>query len=115
MFRAGEALHHSPVRCNLMALKTTRRHRLVRPALVALCFWILGLNADAQTTGSVVGNITDQTGAAVAGASLMAINESTGFKRTSNSRSHGSYLIALLPLGTYRIQAERTGFKKTIP
>jgi hypothetical protein len=114
MFRAGEALHHSTVRCKMMALRTNSRQRDVRPALVALCFGILGLNADAQTTGSVVGNITDQTGAAVVGASLTAINESTGFKRTSNSRSDGSYLITLLPLGTYRIQAESTGFKKTI-
>src|SRR5260370_36892554 len=42
------------------------------------------------------------------------MNESTGFKGTKNSRSGGSYLIAVLPLGTYRIQAESTGFKKTI-
>jgi hypothetical protein len=93
-------------------LKTTHRYQYLRFALIPLWLCALVLNVGAQTTGSVVGNITDQTGAAVPGARLTAINESTGVTRTSKSRADGSYLITLLPLGIYRIEAESTGFRK---
>ena len=65
----------------------------------------------AQTTGSVSGNIKDNTGALVPGATVTVENVETRATRTTVSGASGEYEIALLPPGRYRIKAELQGFK----
>ena len=63
-------------------------------------------------TGTILGNVADPSGAVVANAKITATNEDTGFRRTTESLSDGSYLIPLLPIGPkYKVEAETAGFK----
>jgi len=68
-------------------------------------------NAWAQTTGSVLGVVSDQNGAVVPSATVRATNIDTGFTSSAISTSEGSYLIPLLPVGNYSISVEASGFK----
>src|SRR5262249_53130659 len=63
-------------------------------------------------TGAISGSVTDASGAVVPGATVVAINETTGFQRTTAVGSAGEYTIVGLQPGSYTVTAERTGFKK---
>lgn len=64
--------------------------------------------------GQIEGTISDQTGAAVEGATIIATNIETGATRNIQTAESGVYRFPLLPLGTYRISAEAEGFKKFV-
>ncbi len=72
-----------------------------------------GLYAQAAT-GTILGNVKDKTGAPVPGATITATNLNTGAARTTVSDADGQYTLPLLPLGTYRVQAELAGFKNFV-
>src|SRR6202030_1364926 len=75
----------------------------------------LVLPAVAQTvTGTILGLVTDPSGAVVPGATVTATNQSTGFTRTVNTDPEGNYRITFLPLGTYRVEAKSAGFERTL-
>ena len=72
--------------------------------------------ATAQTTtGSIVGIVTDPSGAVVPGATVAVTNEGTGItiiKITTDAA--GNYVATTLPPGRYSITVEATGFKKSV-
>src|SRR6266700_213972 len=61
--------------------------------------------------GSVRGTVTDEQGAAVAGAEVTVSDLSTGFSRTTNTGGDGVYNFPDLPLGTFKIRVTHAGFK----
>src|SRR5689334_12171126 len=65
-----------------------------------------------STTGSIGGMVTDSSGAPIAGAKVSAINMETNVARTTASLQDGSYSILFLPVGTYKIEVNVSGFKK---
>ena len=67
--------------------------------------------ARAQTTGSLLGVITDQNGAVVASATVRVTDTDTGFTKNTVSTTEGSYLVPLLPVGHYSVSVEASGFK----
>lgn len=72
-------------------------------------------HAQAQAiNGQIEGVITDANGAALPNASVKAVNLQTGVERATVSDDNGVYRLPLLPLGTYRVTAELTGFKKLV-
>ena len=88
--------------------------RLVFAGLLAASFVLLGFaeRASAQVLyGSVVGTITDQTGAVVPGAQVTGTNDQTGLARQSTTSSSGVYQLLTLPAGSYTIKVSGTGFK----
>lgn len=67
----------------------------------------------AQTiTGSILGVVTDSSGAVVVGASVAAVNTGTGESRKTQTSNAGQYSIPALPPGDYRLVVELTGFKR---
>ncbi|HEY6991037.1 MAG TPA: carboxypeptidase-like regulatory domain-containing protein, partial [Bryobacteraceae bacterium] len=78
--------------------------------LCGLCFTAFG-----QTErGSIRGTIFDPSGAAVPGVTVSAISPATGIKTSTVTTGAGNYNIPQLPPGNYTVQAEGTGFKKTV-
>ncbi len=82
----------------------------------ALCLAVLSLglatSAVAQSvSGTILGTVTDSTGAVVAGAKVTIINEGTGLTRTVVADVNGEYTAPALPTGHYTITSEMTGFK----
>ncbi|MGA8154415.1 MAG: TonB-dependent receptor [Terriglobales bacterium] len=64
--------------------------------------------------GTVSGELTDATGAVVAGAKVVLTDQKKGFTFTTTSDSSGRYLLRSVPPGTYSVSAESTGFSKTV-
>jgi hypothetical protein len=63
------------------------------------------------TTGSIVGSIADQQGAAIADVSIRVKEITTSFAREAVSVADGSYLLTQLPPGSYEVTVEFKGFK----
>jgi len=67
--------------------------------------------AQAQNTGSIFGVVTDQSGAAIAGAQVTARSSTQGFTRVAVSSSTGSYTLSEMPIGTYTVTIQAPGFE----
>ncbi len=67
-----------------------------------------------QITGTIAGTVKDEQGAMVTTATIKATNVETDFSRVTTATADGGYLIQYLPVGTYIIEAEATGFKKFV-
>jgi hypothetical protein len=74
------------------------------------CLLPAGLAAQA-VTGTIIGLITDSTGAVMPGATVTLTNTGTGLVRVVNTDSNGEYTAPSLPTGTYSVKAELSGFK----
>ncbi|HLY43640.1 MAG TPA: carboxypeptidase-like regulatory domain-containing protein [Terracidiphilus sp.] len=64
-----------------------------------------------QQNSEIVGTVTDQTGAAVPGASLTLTQKETGFAYNVTSNSTGGYVFAGLNVGTYNLKVTAKGFE----
>ncbi len=64
--------------------------------------------------GSILGTVTDTTGAAVSGAAVTIHNVETGIDRITSTSADGSYLIPELPIGNYNVTVELNGFQKLV-
>ncbi len=80
--------------------------------LTLLCV-LLAAGAFAQSgnnlTGGVNGKVTDNTGGVLPGVTVTATNSETGLSRTTVTENDGTYTIALLPPGRYKVMAELAG------
>jgi hypothetical protein len=65
-------------------------------------------------TASLTGLVTDASGAAVAGASVKAKNNSTNVEQTVTTDNSGYYTFASLSVGRYTVTVESQGFKKAV-
>lgn len=63
-------------------------------------------------TGSLVGNVNDAGGAAIAGAKVTITETNTGIARSATTNSDGGYVMPYLPPGVYKVEVEKQGFKK---
>jgi hypothetical protein len=81
--------------------------------LQALLLLFAASTAFAQTNGTatLVGNITDSSGAVMAGARIRVVNTNTAFVSETVSSAEGSYYVPNLIPGDYRITVEASGFK----
>ena len=70
--------------------------------------------AQTGTTGDVAGTVKDQSGAAVAGATVTLKNVANGETRSANTNDTGAYRFALLAPGTYTLQATSTGLSSDL-
>lgn len=65
-----------------------------------------------STTGTLVGTVTDVSGATISGAKVHATNEGTGRTLEAQTNVSGDYVFANVPAGTFKIQVEYPGFRK---
>ncbi|MFY9802991.1 MAG: carboxypeptidase-like regulatory domain-containing protein, partial [Candidatus Acidiferrales bacterium] len=71
--------------------------------------------AAAQTfRGSILGTVTDASGAAVIGATVTIHNVATGIDRITQTNVDGSYLVPELQIGSYDVTVEMNGFQKAV-
>ncbi len=67
-----------------------------------------------QATAQIAGSIKDSSGAVVPGAKVTLKNSSTNATRTALSNKDGEYLFSLIPIGTYGLTVEQTGFSRYV-
>jgi hypothetical protein len=83
--------------------------------MIVISLTVLCQSASAQTaTGTIQGNVTDATGASVAGAKVTVENTKTGVKQVTSTNSLGSFLQPYLIPGAYRVTVEQTGFERHV-
>ncbi len=79
--------------------------------IVAAMAIFTGVGSAQTDTATITGLVTDASGAAVAGASVQAINQATGLEHVAESNATGNYVITALPIGTYDLTATSEGFQ----
>jgi hypothetical protein len=87
---------------------------LMRNFVLTSIFFLsaLAINGNAQTfRGTILGTVTDSSGAAVSGATVSVKNTGTGLLRTVTTDDDGNYSAPELPIGTYSVTVEKSGFK----
>jgi Carboxypeptidase regulatory-like domain len=67
-----------------------------------------------EATGSIRGSVTDPSGASVGRAQVSVIQTETGLTRKTGSDADGAYLLVLLPVGHYHLEAVAAGFRKYV-
>lgn len=83
-------------------------------AVIALGLILSATVVGAQTGltgGAIAGTIRDASGTPLAAAAVTATELSTNLTRTTTADQRGRYVLAALPLGAYRVQAEHLGFQ----
>jgi hypothetical protein len=72
--------------------------------------------AVAQTTGAatIVGTVTDTTGAVIPGAKIAVVNTETNFNFEGVTNQDGYYYVPYLRPGVYKVTVEAAGFKKYV-
>jgi Carboxypeptidase regulatory-like domain len=101
--------------------KTMRNFVMWTARTVVLCgiftlaVVVAAVSSSAQTfRGTILGTVTDASGAAVAGATVTVHNVDTGIERTMQTAMDGSYLVPELPIGNYTLTIKKTGFQKSV-
>jgi hypothetical protein len=82
-----------------------------RSCLALIVLGLLIAPATAQVTGTITGFVTDPSGAAVPGATVVATHEQTGVRAQTSTSSAGNYVILNLGVGTYQLSVTSPGFK----
>jgi hypothetical protein len=72
------------------------------------------LYAQAGATGTILGTVTDSTGAMVPNANVTVTNTATGAKVRMTTSSAGDYQASSLNPGSYSVAAEMAGFQKSV-
>ena len=89
--------------------------RYSRVTLIALlsCLALSSRPATAQVLfGSVVGNVTDASGAGVPGAVVKITETQTNESRSAVTNEAGIYTISTVPAGTYQVEITQQGFRE---
>src|SRR5690349_3962428 len=90
---------------------------LIRILPVAVLLWVRGaapLIQAQSVTATLVGTVTDQSGAAVPAASLALTASATNVKRVAASGDNGDFTIPGLAPGIYQLIVSHSGFKQTV-
>src|SRR3954454_19118287 len=67
-----------------------------------------------ESRASVIGRVTDATGAVVPAAAISFTNIDTDVTVRTQSNGEGNYFSSFLIPGNYRVEVEKTGFKKLV-
>jgi hypothetical protein len=83
-----------------------------RLSFIALAGLLLSTTAAAQTgLATVTGIVSDESGGAVPGLTVTAVNQATNIAYTGVTNAAGNYIITSVPIGAYVIAADLPGFK----
>jgi len=67
-----------------------------------------------NATGTLLGTVTDQSGAVVPAASVQATSKETGLARQTTTNEAGQYRFDLLPAGIYEVRVTMKGFATSV-
>src|SRR5262245_60754047 len=86
--------------------------RRLHPLAACLLIGItrIGFCQTAAINGEITGSVSDPSGAAIAGATVQAVNLATGLTATAKTGNFGLYRVTLLPIGAYDLKVHANGF-----
>ncbi len=88
----------------------------MRLRMFLAAFIILSATALVAQTfrGTILGTVTDASGAVVSGATVKVHNVNTGQDRSTQTSSDGSYTVSELQIGTYNVSVSQSGFQTSV-
>jgi Carboxypeptidase regulatory-like domain/TonB dependent receptor-like, beta-barrel len=66
------------------------------------------------STATISGTVIDSQGAVLADTRIVVTNTETGIVTTSQTNASGAYTVPSLPIGNYRVEAQKDGFKTDV-
>jgi outer membrane receptor protein involved in Fe transport len=88
---------------------------IFRALFVFSILGIAGVAVQAQdATGRIIGNVTDPSGAPIAGAQVTVVNVATQVVESTKTDNGGFYQVLNLPIGAYQVTVEAEGFRKEV-
>ena len=94
-------------------MRTTKFTKGSCLSLVWLMLLVSAIVANAQVdTGTILGTVTDTSGAVVPGAIVTIVNQETSSTLTAKTTADGRFEFTPLQIGTYSVVVEATSFKK---
>src|SRR5262249_8900249 len=90
---------------------------ITRASLALLTFAFCAIPVSAFGQGfraTIVGRVTDQSGAVVSKVKIVVTNVGTNESRTAETNDTGDYTVPQLVPGEYTLTAEQTGFRKEV-
>jgi Carboxypeptidase regulatory-like domain len=92
--------------------KASRAFPLVVVAVIVLALCAPSIWGQAVATGTVLGTVTDNTGAVVAGVNVTLIDKATGDSRTTATNDVGHYIFQNVSPSTYVLKFKKPGFEE---
>ena len=78
---------------------------------VLTLFWATATFSQTRDTASVYGSVSDSQAALVPSAAVTLTNQETGFVRTAQTSDSGTFSFSMVPVGSYRLSAAKSGFQ----
>lgn len=101
--------------CSLNRFSCCIAHRCLALFVMFLFAMAASVTLSAQATeGTILGTVTDASGAKIVGATVRIASMETGSIRTTRTNEAGEYVVTNLSLGSYTATVEATGFKKAL-
>src|SRR4051794_22168170 len=85
---------------------------LITVAFVLICAQSAPVSAQTANTGVITGVVKNEKGELIPNARVRAVNTATNATRETTTGGEGSYEIAQLVPGQYRVEVEAAGFSK---
>ena len=79
--------------------------------MLLLTMALAGVAVAQLTTATMIGTVTDNTGAVIPNAKVTVTQTDTNFTRTVSTKADGTFRDEFLPIGPYRISVSSPGFK----
>jgi hypothetical protein len=76
--------------------------------------WAAALSWSQISTATISGTVSDSQGGALADAKILITNTETGVSTTTATNKDGAYTAASLPIGSYKVEAQKEGFKTNV-
>ncbi|HVE66144.1 MAG TPA: carboxypeptidase-like regulatory domain-containing protein, partial [Thermoanaerobaculia bacterium] len=108
------AQEHASIREPRQMSFAPRQAAPLRAVFAALCLSapaVLFAQATGTTTGDIRGSVRDESGAAMPGAQVSAVNLATHAARSDSSGADGTFALRLLAPGSYRVTASIAGWE----
>jgi Carboxypeptidase regulatory-like domain/TonB dependent receptor len=95
-------------------MPTSKSSRKSSWLVLSLCLICSTLMSAQSTGGRILGRVADSSGAVLANVKVTATNEATGVSADTTTSGNGDYGFPQVSVGTYRIEFDLAGFKKSV-
>src|ERR1700688_4503910 len=98
----------------MCSMPTSKSSRMSSWLVLSLCLICSTLTSAQSTGGRILGRVEDSSGAVLANVKVTATNDATGIVRETNTNASGDYVFPEVPVGTYTLSFDLSGFKTNV-
>jgi len=95
-------------------MQSSKSSRMSSWLVLSLCLICSTLMFAQSTGGRILGRVSDASGAVLANVKVTLTNDATGVSADTTTSGNGDYGFPQVSVGTYRIEFDLAGFKKSV-